>query len=481
MGTVGDFEGGGEPWWADAVDAGDVLVDADLIVLPPDPVSFPVLSVAEILAVVELAGPGAEAIRLLTSLRSRVLTEDQRLSVLQLWQPQLAWVSGAEQTALLDLVGETRPAPPPAGASPEPRRAALAEEFRPLELAAALTTSVDQARHRVTHARLLAGALKPLGDALKAGVLDPYRVWLCTETLTPLPEQAARDVLAAVLPGAAALTPARLRRALRKAARAVDPDWGLRAFARARTTRRVDFDLTGTDALIGLFACLPPVEGLAVKHHLEAAARTKPTDPDDGRCADERMADALIAAVLGSTPGDPSTPLTPKVTLQVLVPLPTLLGLRQDTAELIGYGDLPAGMARELAGDADWQRWTHDPVDGQLLDLGTRRYRPSERLRRFLIARHRYCRFPGSNRQAGNCDLDHNQAFDLTGNGDGGATSAANMTCLSRPAHRGKTHGDHPPPHPPDGTATWTTALGRTYTTPPHDYRPDSDKDPPHA
>src|SRR3954452_14842530 len=234
MELTGDFEWADPPWWADAVDAGDVLVDADLIVLPPDPVSFPVLSVAEILAVVELAGPGAEAIRLLTSLRSRVLTEDQRLSALQLWQPQLAWLTGAEQTALLDLVGETRPAPLSAEASPEQRRAALAEEFRPLELAAALTTSVDQARHRVAHARLLAGALKPLGDALKAGVLHPYRVWLCTETLTTLPEPASVDqVLANVLPGAAGLTPTRLRKALRKAARRVDPDWGVRSFAKA--------------------------------------------------------------------------------------------------------------------------------------------------------------------------------------------------------------------------------------------------------
>ena len=33
------------------------------------------------------------------------------------------------------------------------------------------------------------------------------------------------------------------------------------------------------------------------------------------------MADALVAAVLGSTVGQPTTPLTPKVRLNVLVPL----------------------------------------------------------------------------------------------------------------------------------------------------------------
>ena len=65
----------------------------------------------------------------------------------------------------------------------------------------------------------------------------------------------------------------------------------------------------------------------------------------------------------------------------MLVPLPTLLGLREDTGELIGYGDLPAGVARELAADADWQRWVHDPVTGHLLDQGGYDYRVKAVLR----------------------------------------------------------------------------------------------------
>ncbi len=225
-----------------------------------------------------------------------------------------------------------------------------------------------------------------------------------------------------------------------------------------------------------MWAFLPPVEGLAVKQHLDAAAKVTRADPEDRRCADERTADALIAAVLGSTLGDPTVPLTPKVRLNVLVPLPTLLGLREDTGELLGYGDLPAGVARELAADADWQRWVHDPVSGHLLDQGGYDYRVKAVLERFLVGRDRYCRFPGSARTAESSDLEHNEAFDLTGNGAGGSTSAANMCCVSRTPHRAKTHGDFKLRHHPDGTITWTTPLGRTYTTHPWDYRPDSDK-----
>ncbi len=267
------------------------------------------------------------------------------------------------------------------------RKAALAEEFWPVELAPALHTSVDQAKARIARARLLAGEWKVLGDRLRAGTLDPYRVWLITETLSALPDPArAAGVLAAVLPGAAAQTPTALKRALRKAARQADPDWGVRTFAKARKSRRVGFDLTGDDGLVRMWAFLPPVEGLAVKEHLDAAAKVTQRRPAGSlRSVDERTADALVAAVLGSTPGDPTVPLTPKVRLNVLVPLPTLLGLREDTGELLGYGDLPAGVARELAADADWQRWVHDPVSGHLLDQGGYDYRVKPVLERFLV------------------------------------------------------------------------------------------------
>ncbi len=481
--SIDDLDWVQVPSWLDAVDAADVLADADLLPPPPDGELFAPLSVGQVLGVVELAGPGPEAIRLLASLSGRVLSGDQRLSVVQLMQAQVAWVAGAEQQSIVDLVG---PAAPPA--VPAARRWRTRRCWRPVRrrwrgLLAGVswhrrcTPRSIRPRRGSRRARLLAGEWKVLGDRLRAGTLDPYRVWLITETLSALPDPArAAGVLAAVLPGAAAQTPTALKRALRKAARQADPDWGVRSFAKARKSRRVGFDLTGDDGLVRMWAFLPPVEGLAVKQHLDAAAKVTSADPEDHRCADERMADALIAAVLGSTLGDPTVPLTPKVRLNVLVPLPTLLGLREDTGELLGYGDLPAGVARELAADADWQRWVHDPVSGHLLDQGGYDYRVKPVLERFLIGRDRYCRFPGSARTAESSDLEHNEAFDLTGNGAGGSTSAANMCCVSRTPHRAKTHGDFKLQHHPDGTITWTTPLGRTYTTHPWDYRPDSDK-----
>jgi hypothetical protein len=230
-----------------------------------------------------------------------------------------------------------------------------------------------------------------------------------------------------------------------------------------------------------MYAYLPPVEAVAMQQHLEQAAQVPSPDPGDDRDVDERMADALIASVLGTTPGDPSTPAAPKVTVRLLISLPTLLGLREDTAELAGYGAIPAGWARELATDGEFQRMIYDPVDGHLLDYHTRTYRPPKGLDAYIRARDRRCRFPGGTRAAENCDLDHTQPFRHQPEGDagddhGGSTSAGNLACLSRFAHRAKTHGHYQTRQDPDGTLHLTTPLGRTYTTQPWDYRPDSER-----
>jgi hypothetical protein len=473
----------------DAVEESDVVECLELLAAADD---LGPMTVPETLLAASLAGPGPEAIRLLTSLRGQVLTDEQKLTVLELWQPQLAWLTGAEQTSIIDLVG------------PEPDRAdqkaCLADEFAPHELAAALHVTPRHASARIAAARLLHSSLKATGDRLRAGTLDPYRVWLITDTLTSLGSDpagvaAAQQVEADVLGRAASMTGGQLRKALRKGCRQTDPDWGAKMFAKARKTRRVGFDFRGQDGLVTLYAALPPVEALAVKDRLEqlAAAPSPTTNGADGdqRCHDERMADALTTAVLGAQPEDPTTPAAPGIVLQVLVPLPTLLGLREDTAELIGYGDIPAAMAREMASDAAWQLWIHDEVTGHLLDQGKHIYRPNTRLGRYLTARDRHCMFPGCSHAADKCDKDHAEPFDHQSARDcpapdaetcdpdlhpGGSTSAANLGCLCRRTHRAKTFGDYQVRQDADGTRHWTTPLGRTYTTKPWDYRPDSDR-----
>ncbi|MDX6255006.1 MAG: hypothetical protein QOJ11_1340, partial [Frankiales bacterium] len=342
------------PWWLDAVAETDTVGCpeqwAELAELGP-------LSVEETLLAIAAAGPGPEAARLLVSLRGQPLTDEQKLTVVGLWQPQLAWTTAAEQAALLDLVGP-EPDPHDKQASGAVRRVRPAGAGR------------RPAQHGAAR-----GRADPAGPAdgfhftatqqlLAEGRIDGYRVWLMLQTLTTLPPELARQVEADILPRAAGLTGAELRTAVRDAARKVDPDWGVRMFAKTRKTRRVGFDHRGTDGLVLLYAYLPPVEAVAIQEHLHRAAAVPSPHPGDERSVDERMADALIGCVLGSTPGDVTTPLAPQVITRLLISLPTLLGLRQDTGELAGYGKIPAGMARQLATDSEFQRMIYHPVDG---------------------------------------------------------------------------------------------------------------------
>ena len=100
-----------------------------------------------------------------------------------------------------------------------------------------------------------------------------------------------------------------------------------------------------------MHAYLPPVEALAVQQHLEKAAQTGPVEDHDERSHDERMCDALTGAVLGTAPGDPSTPSSPKVLVNVFTPLNTLLGLRTalpaGTAPIDAEGHVPAERGNE--------------------------------------------------------------------------------------------------------------------------------------
>jgi len=422
--------------------------------------------------------PGPEAIALLAGLAGRVMSEAQALQVVALWQPQLAWVAGAEQAALLRAAGPTP--------DPGDRKAVLEDEFTATGVAPVLNASIPHAQQRVDQARALSERFVDLGEALRSGGLDGYRVRVITEVLVTLRPAHAARVEQDIVPVAATLSPARLRRRLHALARAVDPDWNTAMFTRARKGRRVTVTAEGQDGLVGLHAYLPPVEAIAVHQHLQHAAQTGPVGEGDRRDHDERMADAFTAAVLGSTPGDPTSPLTPNVTVNVFVPLPLLLGLRtaldtdpgsgsEGVAELDGYGALPVGLVRALAGDASWRRWVLEEVTGHLLDLGKHRYTPNRELDEYTRARDRYCRYPGCDQPATNGDLDHLEPFthDRPPDDDdapGGATSAANLAGQCRRHHRGKTFGYLTVTGEANGTLTWTDPNGHTNTTEPHNY-----------
>ena len=113
-----------------------------------------------------------------------------------------------------------------------------------------------------------------------------------------------------------------------------------------------------------------------------------------------------------------------------------------------------------------------DPADGSLLDYGRRTYRPPVGLDDHVRARDVTCRFPGCQQPARRCDLDHTEAYPA------GPTSQDNLGALCRHHHRLKHETDwtlrqH------QGTFTWTSPTGRTYTRAPEPITDPPDDPPP--
>jgi hypothetical protein len=225
------------------------------------------------------------------------------------------------------------------------------------------------------------------------------------------------------------------------------------------------------DGLITVAATMPAADGIAYATELNRRADATRT-PDDDRTHGERQIDVLREALLGARTlsadaGGTATSTRPsrRTEIQVVIDWRSLLGLRDDPAELLGYGSITAADVRAMLvkPGAVLRRLVTDQVTGVLIDYGTTRYRPDAYLTGLTKARDVTCRYPGCTRNAIYCDAEHCDAFPR------GATSAANVCQLCRKHHRRKTRGTftYTRPDPATGKTVWTTPLGFTYTQDP--------------
>jgi hypothetical protein len=195
-------------------------------------------------------------------------------------------------------------------------------------------------------------------------------------------------------------------------------------------------------------------------------------DGDDASIGQLRVR-ALAGFVLGEQQA-----ARPNVEVLLTMDLSTWLGVTRNPGELSGYGPITASMAQRLSSDAGLRRLLTDPMTGSTLDLGRRCYRPSAPLRRLVEARDRCCRFPGCQRPATHCDIDH--CIDAH---DGGPTSRCNLHSLCRKHHNLKTSKAWGVTLHPDGSETWISPFGTVHHVPPAAYPIDgpSDTGPPEA
>jgi hypothetical protein len=472
--------------------AGVAVVAPDRVVDDPVLVDFvDGLTPGGLLGMLAGMRPSALVLDALMTIDRAALSDVDAVAFLQVHQRVAAWWAAVGLEAVIPaaaaepLVEEFTLLVP---GSDEERRIRIADVRRE-ELGAALRLPAATAQDHIDTARLLAGPLAATAAALAAGEVTDRHVAVIVEAAGRLPGRGMRtdteraafttacaDLERRVLPTAARATVSMTRAAARRAVLAIDAAGERRRRREAKCTRDV-YVVDELDGISTLIARMSTEAAHAVMTAVEALAHDDGFTPDPAATMGERRAEALAALVLRTEASLPQV----RAHLDLVIDLPTLLALADalggaesggpaGQVELRGAGPVSADVVRDLLTDPEvavtMRRLVTDPVTGHLLDYGRRVYQVPQRLREYVVARDRVCRFPGCRRAAARSQIDHAQAWN-----DGGDTSPANLGALCLRHHQLKTHaGWTITDSRPDGSCTWTSPHGRTYEHEPPPY-----------
>jgi Domain of unknown function (DUF222) len=354
--------------------------------------------------------PGPYMVSCLSRLDIESLDESSASVMLELLERQQAWLSELAVRVIARVAG---PTPPP----PNPDSADMVEQ-EPIDagtylVAATLGMTSGGAESRVDTARAITETLPKCQLAMAAGFMSYWHARVVAQAVREagLDRAAIAAVDARVAAKVQGQSWAAFRRTLRRAVLAANPDVVLAQHAEAVRHRRVDkFDLL--DAVMSeLQVTLSAVDAQTVWLGLDATAAQLQAAAKAAGQADEGIdayrSDALVVWAEQAL-ADPKAPRRHgrRQQVQFITDLPSLLGLADNPAELLGYGPIPAALVRDRSAAADWLRLVAEPVTGFLLDYGTVIYRPPAELADYVMARDRRCRFPGCNTRATVCDID---------------------------------------------------------------------------
>ena len=398
------------------------------------------------------ARPGLAEMTRLGSLRFETLDAAGRLDALADHERQLAWWS-ARQQSLLSLISI---------------RDSSEKHWCVEEVGCALRLPGPAAQSTLKNAERLR-QLPGTAMALAEGRIAPPQAAAIVEASFELPDAVLPDYEARVLRRAHHQSTPQLKRTAKRAALQLDPASAEVKHQRSVADRHVRL-VAAEHGMAWLIAFLPAAEARLAYGRIDGAARLAPRD--DSRTMDQLRADALVNGVLNGISGDLPTAQGHQPSINVTVALSTLLGQDEEAGWLDGYGPISAGYARQLAHDptGTWRRLIIDPASGQLLDYGTTRYRPPQRLADQVIARDGDCTFPFCSHQARGSDLDHIAPYPH------GPTSADNLQPLHRRHHNAKTEaGWRVHRDATSGESHWISPHGRRYRSSPPDRWPAAD------
>ncbi len=394
------------------------------------------------------APPGPDAAAPLSVLDASRLSHAGRVDALVACERQIAWLQAAQQRLLAAMSA------PHSGDTVDRSAGRWVRE----DVGCALRLSGLTAQRRLAVAETLAEQLPVTLNLLATGQISYLHAMNLAEATYGLAPESATAVEARVLRRAAEQTLSEFKQSVRRAVASVSPATVESQREQAMSERRVVIT-PRDDAMAELWALLPAEGAAALRAAIDSLASV--TSAADPRRADQRRADALVDLGVAAL-HDPLLPrsqgLRPAV--QVTVAASTLLGCDDQPGELAGHGPVPAALARRLAADptGTWRRLVTDPATGQLIDYGRSTYRPPVDLAAFVVARDQVCLFPGCNRPARQCQLDHRVSW-----ASAGATSAENVGALCTRHHIGKHDGGWRLERAADGSHRWTAPTGHRY------------------
>jgi hypothetical protein len=421
--------------------------------------------------------PGAITMARLSEIDPHSLSASDRIDYLTALDRQDGWLYALRQRAIAAVAGLS----PSEGGGPF----AGVDEAEREDISTALRLAPATAQSRIDIARTLVNNLPNTCSALATGeISSAHATVIARESAAAIRDGAPDSVIFEIEQRAIAYaefhTPGQLSNHIRNTVAKFVPEEFEEATARATALRRVSC-YNDADGMSTVVAILPAADAQVVMNSIEAfilrqeqlvhsseASELKNSLRSDHtqqavRTIDQKRADAL-SAICSNFLSEISETVAPQrrpLTVNVTIDLPTLLGLAENPGQLAGYGPIPASVARELASDGRWKRFITEPQTGNLLDFGRESYEPPQHLKDFLIARDRTCRFPGCRRSALLSDLDHAESWE-----SGGTTSPDNIGALCRRHHRLKTHDGWKIESFSDGSCTWTSPLGKSFSTP---------------
>lgn len=335
------------------------------------------------------------------------------------------------------------------------------------ELAAALRISHGLAGSRLRYARAMRERLPKVAELFAAGDID-YRIFQTivyrTDLITDPEVLAVVDAqLAVKLPRWPSMTQGRLVGQVDTIVGKADAD-AVRRRKKHQADRAIWIaDLHG--GISEIHGSLVTPDARAVDKRLDALAAT--VCEHDPRGREQRRADALGALAAGvdrlgcrcgrSDCAAGNRPASP-VVIHVIAEQATIDGRGATPASEVGADGLIAPeLVAELATSAKLVALVH-PADA----APEPRYVPSKALADFVRCRDLTCRWPGCDRPAPQCDVDHTIPF-----AEGGYTHASNLKCYCRTHHLVKTFWGWHDKQLPDGTLILTSPAGHTYVTTP--------------